>query len=136
MTGIENHDVVQALAANRSNQPFHIAVLPGTCWCNKHFLNAQGLQTFADSARTGTPVADELQAETGLPVAVENDANALALAERQFGWGRETDDFVCIRRHFDACRTHHIHPSHRLQKQVTPARLNAAAAQRAAQPVL
>ena len=46
MTGIENHDVVQALAANRSNQPFHIAVLPGACWCNKHFLNAQGLQTF------------------------------------------------------------------------------------------
>jgi glucokinase-like ROK family protein len=45
---------------------------------------------------TGTPVADELQAETGLPVAVENDANALALAERLFGWGRETDDFVCI----------------------------------------
>lgn len=45
---------------------------------------------------TGTPIADELQAETGLPVAVENDANALALAERFFGCRREGDDFVCI----------------------------------------
>ena len=45
---------------------------------------------------TDTPVADELAASTGLPVAVENDANALAMAEKHFGAGRNLDDFVCI----------------------------------------
>ncbi len=45
---------------------------------------------------TGTPIANELQQATGLPVAVENDANALAVAERHFGAGRGVDDFVCI----------------------------------------
>jgi N-acetylmannosamine-6-phosphate 2-epimerase / N-acetylmannosamine kinase len=45
---------------------------------------------------TGTPIADELSAACGLPVAVENDANALAVAERRFGLGRECDNFVCI----------------------------------------
>ena len=45
---------------------------------------------------TGTPIAEELQAACGLPVAVENDANALAIAERHFGGGRSVDDFVCV----------------------------------------
>ncbi len=45
---------------------------------------------------TGTPIAEELESSTGLPVAVENDANALALAERQFGVGRTVRDFVCL----------------------------------------
>ncbi|HEX8985136.1 MAG TPA: putative N-acetylmannosamine-6-phosphate 2-epimerase, partial [Bryobacteraceae bacterium] len=45
---------------------------------------------------TDTPVADELAASTGLPVAVENDANALAMAEKHFGAGRDLDDFICI----------------------------------------
>jgi glucokinase-like ROK family protein len=45
---------------------------------------------------TGTPIAQELQSATSLPVAVENDANALALAEKQFGSGRKVDNFVCI----------------------------------------
>ena len=45
---------------------------------------------------TGTPIAAELEEATGLPVAVENDANALALAERQFGVGRTVRDFVCL----------------------------------------
>ena len=45
---------------------------------------------------TGTPIAEELEEATGLPVAVENDANALALAERQFGVGRTVRDFVCL----------------------------------------
>ena len=45
---------------------------------------------------TGTPIAEELEGATGLPVAVENDANALALAERQFGVGRTMRDFVCL----------------------------------------
>ena len=45
---------------------------------------------------TGTPIAEELEEATGLPVAVENDANALALAEKQFGVGRTVRDFVCL----------------------------------------
>jgi glucokinase-like ROK family protein len=45
---------------------------------------------------TGTAIAEELEESTGLPVAVENDANALALAERQFGAGRTVRDFVCL----------------------------------------
>ncbi len=45
---------------------------------------------------TGTPIAAELEEATGLPVAVENDANALALAEKQFGVGRTVRDFVCL----------------------------------------
>ncbi|MGE5645766.1 MAG: putative N-acetylmannosamine-6-phosphate 2-epimerase [Acidobacteriota bacterium] len=45
---------------------------------------------------TGAPIAEELSAASGLPVAVENDANALALAERHFGLGRYVDDFVCV----------------------------------------
>jgi N-acetylmannosamine-6-phosphate 2-epimerase/N-acetylmannosamine kinase len=45
---------------------------------------------------TGTPIAEELEKSTGLPVAVENDANALALAEKKFGVGRTVRDFVCL----------------------------------------
>ena len=45
---------------------------------------------------TGTPIAAELEASTGLPVAVENDANALAVAERHFGLGRDVETFACI----------------------------------------
>jgi N-acetylmannosamine-6-phosphate 2-epimerase / N-acetylmannosamine kinase len=45
---------------------------------------------------TGTEIASELSRASGLPVAVENDANALAVAERWFGAGRDTGDFVCI----------------------------------------
>jgi len=45
---------------------------------------------------TGTPIAQELAAASGLPVAVENDANALAVAERHFGLARGIDDFACV----------------------------------------
>ncbi|MCC6861094.1 MAG: putative N-acetylmannosamine-6-phosphate 2-epimerase [Bryobacterales bacterium] len=45
---------------------------------------------------TGTPIAGELSAALGLPVAVENDANSLAVAEHRFGAGRDSGDFVCI----------------------------------------
>jgi glucokinase len=45
---------------------------------------------------TGTRIADELGACINLPVAVENDANAFALAEKRFGAGRELTDFISI----------------------------------------
>ena len=45
---------------------------------------------------TGTEIARELETAAGLPVAVENDANALAVAEKWFGSAREVRDFICI----------------------------------------
>lgn len=45
---------------------------------------------------TGAPVADELHRCLRIPVSVENDANALAVAEKHFGAGSGLRDFVCI----------------------------------------
>ncbi len=45
---------------------------------------------------TGARVGETLRQALGVPVAVENDANALALAEKRFGAGRGLSDFVCI----------------------------------------
>ena len=45
---------------------------------------------------TGAPLAQTIQQATGLPVAIENDANALAAGEAAFGAGRGLSDFVCI----------------------------------------
>ncbi len=42
------------------------------------------------------PLRDPISARVGLPVWVENDVNALALAERWYGAGRRFRDFVCI----------------------------------------
>ncbi len=44
----------------------------------------------------GVPVAAPLAAATGLPTLVGNDVDALAVAERWFGAGRETDPFVLV----------------------------------------
>ena len=45
---------------------------------------------------TGTNPATHLGKAFGLPVAVENDANALAIAEKHFGAAKNASDFVCI----------------------------------------
>ena len=45
---------------------------------------------------TGANPGGYLREAFGLPVAVENDANALAVAERHFGAARAASDFVCI----------------------------------------
>lgn len=45
---------------------------------------------------TGANPASYLREVFGLPVAVENDANALAVAEKHFGAARDVTDFVCI----------------------------------------
>ena len=42
------------------------------------------------------PLRDSVAALVGLPVVVENDANAMAWAEYRFGAGRGVDDLVCI----------------------------------------
>jgi glucokinase-like ROK family protein len=45
---------------------------------------------------TGTPIGEELALVSDLPVAVENDANALAVGEKHFGAATSFDDFVCL----------------------------------------
>lgn len=45
---------------------------------------------------TGTPVGERLRRALGLPVAVENDANALAVGEKHFGAAKQATDFVCL----------------------------------------
>ena len=45
---------------------------------------------------TGMQIRDILQAEFKVPVAVENDVNAAATGEAQFGAGKAYDDFLCI----------------------------------------
>ncbi len=42
------------------------------------------------------PLRDPISEKTGLPVWIENDVNALALAERWYGAGREFRHFICI----------------------------------------
>jgi N-acetylmannosamine-6-phosphate 2-epimerase/N-acetylmannosamine kinase len=45
---------------------------------------------------TGTRIGEALATVAGLPVKVENDANAAAVGERHFGAARLLDDFVCL----------------------------------------
>jgi len=45
---------------------------------------------------TNTRIAEELEPELDLEVAVENDSNALAMAEKYFGVAKEAENFVCI----------------------------------------
>ncbi len=42
------------------------------------------------------PVRDDVSRRVGLPVVVENDANAAAWGENRFGAGREETDLVCV----------------------------------------
>jgi N-acetylglucosamine repressor len=42
------------------------------------------------------PLRDPISQRTGLPVWIENDVNALALAERWYGAGRNYNHFICI----------------------------------------
>lgn len=44
----------------------------------------------------GVPLGALLRAELGLPVIVENDVNALAVAERLYGFGSRYDDFLVV----------------------------------------
>ncbi|MCU6711798.1 ROK family protein [Paenibacillus sp. J5C_2022] len=44
----------------------------------------------------GMPLGAKIREETGLPVAVDNDVNMIALGEAWHGAGREWADFLCI----------------------------------------
>lgn len=45
---------------------------------------------------TGACIANDLQKEVSLEVAVENDSNAVAVGEKYFGEAKEVDNFVCM----------------------------------------
>src|ERR1700721_4747115 len=56
-----DNDVVQALAPDRSDQPFGKAVLPGRGWCGRLVPNAHGAQSARDDAAIDpVAIADEV----------------------------------------------------------------------------
>ena len=67
-----------------------------------------GIAGFVDEARSrvyfspnlpdwhNEPVRDDVSRRVGLPVVVENDANAAAWGENRFGAGRDETDLVCV----------------------------------------
>src|SRR5215469_14210371 len=57
----QHHDMVEALASNRANQPFNMTVLPWRAWRNRPVANAHGLQPPCDrGAIRGVAVSDEV----------------------------------------------------------------------------
>jgi glucokinase len=61
-------------------------------------MGAENKVIFAPNlhAIEGVPLKDELGERTGLSVTVENDANAAAWGEFQFGAAEDVDDMVCV----------------------------------------
>ena len=47
-------------------------------------------------AMAGYPLGGRLATATGLPVALDNDANLYALGEHRFGAGQGVDDLICL----------------------------------------
>lgn len=45
---------------------------------------------------TGTKIKEIIEAETGIPTAVENDVNSAALGEAVFGAAKGCSDFICL----------------------------------------
>ncbi len=45
---------------------------------------------------TGTKIKDIIEAETGIPTAVENDVNSAAIGEAMFGAAKGYDGFICL----------------------------------------
>ncbi|WP_418666463.1 ROK family protein [Allofournierella sp.] len=69
----------------------------GVCTCGEVDTDAGAIR-LADNipGYTGLPVREILWQLTGLPVTVENDANAAAVGEARFGAGRGLEHFVFV----------------------------------------
>lgn len=57
-----------------------------------------GLMVTAGSIKSlyGTDLKKELEAQTGLPVVIENDGNAATIAERWLGNAKGVDNYLCL----------------------------------------
>jgi len=77
--------------------------------CQRHDVQAVGVGAagFVDAARSNVliapnlawrdePLREELEKRTKLPVVIENDANAAAWGEFQFGAGHDVDDLLLV----------------------------------------
>ena len=57
----QDHDMVEALASDRADQPFNMTVLPQRAWRDRPVANAHGLQPPGDrGAMRGVAVTDEV----------------------------------------------------------------------------
>src|SRR3954462_5368364 len=57
----EDDDVIQTLAANRTNEPFDIGPLPGRSWCGKHLFDAHGFYLIHEVLpEDSIPIAQEI----------------------------------------------------------------------------
>src|SRR5947209_14369723 len=57
----QDHDMVEALASDRANQPFNMTVLPRRAWRDRPVANAHGSQPPGDrGAIRGVAVTDEV----------------------------------------------------------------------------
>src|ERR1700687_2779163 len=57
----KNDDMIQALAADRPDQPFGKAILPRRGWCGRLVPDAHGAQSARDDAAIDpVPIADEV----------------------------------------------------------------------------
>ncbi len=81
-------------AEKNSIQPSRIGIATAG-WVNPQSGNVV-YATENLSGWTGTKIAEEVSKFCGLPVSVENDANALAVGEYVFGAARGVRDFICV----------------------------------------
>jgi glucokinase len=83
-------------AVSEVREGFEVA---GVCLAAPGFvMTAENKVIFAPNLRaiTGIPLKERLEPEVGLPVTVENDANAAAWGEFRFGAGAEVDHLVFL----------------------------------------
>lgn len=83
-------------AVSEVRRGFEVA---GVCLAAPGFvMTAENKVIFAPNLRAiiGIPIKDRLEPEVGLPVTVENDANAAAWGEFRFGVGAQVDHLVFI----------------------------------------
>jgi glucokinase len=68
--------------------------LPGIVDVDKGMMTGDGGNLVPEFARV--PIADRIREATGLPVFVDNDVNAMALAEHRYGAGRDARSLVVL----------------------------------------
>src|SRR6202158_2326626 len=98
MSLTRDNDVVQALAPDRSDEPFGKAILPGRGRCNRFVPNAHGSQSACDDG-TINPIAitDHVTRST-VPRKSLGDLACDPL-RRRVGWDVDPDEISAINSH-------------------------------------